>query len=619
MTFSSFCLRGGGKLELRFPHRVHGIAFEPEPNWSFESLWSELDSLEEKLSSSANFPAPFAKNQSRGCPHGEKAKRLPAAFSMRVSDEELEVSDGEEDDSRGLVAAKRINFDDANAGENEDSGQEFGALDVQPYLMDEVGLVEAALFELFDQHQLELKVEIRRQISALEMELMRKYQKDASAFARIDKYSEARRDTDWKLDTLYQRNIAEALDDHLTSIQRDHEIKSQMEERRIRIDLEEAKRKEKAVQEERLRQERAREEAHAKRRAEEARIAALEAEKKEKEEAGKIEDSRTVISPVQTNATAGDIVRASASALSLEQARLQKLRELENQNQSLMSMSNMNLDKHTPPIGRLIRQIRGIEENVRTKASELLKIFKNPECPESITVAAFAKKVVEHCENPDNAAFASAQVIVLISSQVPYAMDLILADFHKACIYTVPKHIAYSKAAFSSKEAYYKEQLGFKEDGGQLESVKDYLRRMEAYMRLYGALVQTETVRGIENSHGPAAGWLWLARFLNALPANAFTAVALNAFLQPAGFVLYRKYKSQFRKLLHMVSSHFLNALKTRDDPDLRLIIMEIESYIQDRRYLQEPEGRRMEGKPLLSSQIASEQDYNGYNYYYSR
>ncbi|CAL1358532.1 unnamed protein product [Linum trigynum] len=600
MTFSRFCLRGGGKLELRFPQRVHWIAFEPEPNWSFESLLSELDSLEEKLSSSANLPAPFAKNQSRGCTNGEKAKRLPAAFSMRVSDEELEISDGEEDDSRGLVAAKRINFDNPNAGENEDSGQEFGALDVQPYLMDEVGLVEAALFELIDEHQLELKVEIRRRLSALEMELMRKYQKDASAFARIDKYSEARRETDWKLNTLYQRNIAEALDDHLTAIQRDHEIKSQMEERRIRIDLEEAKRKEKAVHEERLHQDRAREEAHAKRRAEEARIAALEAEKKEKEEAV-------------------DIVRASASALPLEQGRLQKLRELEDQSQSLMSRSNMNLDKHTRPIGRLIRQIRGIEENVRTKASELLKIFKNPECPESITVAAFAKKVVEHCENPDNAAFASAQVIVLISSQVPYAMDLILAEFHKACIYTVPKHIVYSKAAFSSKEAYYKEQLGFKEDGGQLESVKDYLKRMEAYMRLYGALVQTETVCGNENSHGPAAGWLWLARFLNALPANAFTAVALNAFLQTAGFVLYRKYKSQFGKLLHMVSSHFMDALKTRDDPDLRLIILEIESYIQDRRYLQEPEGRRMEGMPLLSSQIASEQDYNGYNYYYSR
>ena len=56
---------------------------------------------------------------------------------------------------------------------------------------------------------------------------------------------------------------AEALDNHLTAIQRDHELKSQIEERRIRSDAahEEAKRKERAFHEERLRQERARAEA----------------------------------------------------------------------------------------------------------------------------------------------------------------------------------------------------------------------------------------------------------------------------------------------------------------------------------------------------------------------
>lgn len=56
---------------------------------------------------------------------------------------------------------------------------------------------------------------------------------------------------------------AEALDNHLTRIQRDHERRSQIEERRIRSDAaqEEAKRKEKALQEEKLRQEKAKAEA----------------------------------------------------------------------------------------------------------------------------------------------------------------------------------------------------------------------------------------------------------------------------------------------------------------------------------------------------------------------
>lgn len=50
---------------------------------------------------------------------------------------------------------------------------------------------------------------------------------------------------------------AEALDNHLTVVQRDHEHISQLEEKRIRDDAarEEAKRKEKALIEEKIRQE----------------------------------------------------------------------------------------------------------------------------------------------------------------------------------------------------------------------------------------------------------------------------------------------------------------------------------------------------------------------------
>lgn len=55
----------------------------------------------------------------------------------------------------------------------------------------------------------------------------------------------------------------EALDNHLTAIQRDHELRSQIEERKIRSDAayEGAKRKEKALLEEKLRQEKAKAEA----------------------------------------------------------------------------------------------------------------------------------------------------------------------------------------------------------------------------------------------------------------------------------------------------------------------------------------------------------------------
>lgn len=45
------------------------------------------------------------------------------------------------------------------------------------------------------------------------------------------------------------------------------------------------------------------------------------------------------------------------------------------------------------------------------------------------------------------------------------------------------------QSAFESKDAYYK-TIGFREDEGKIENIDDYLKRIEAYMKLYGALVQ---------------------------------------------------------------------------------------------------------------------------------
>lgn len=134
-------------------------------------------------------------------------------------------------------------------------------------------------------------------------------------------------------------------------------------------------------------------------------------------------------------------------------------------------------------------------------------------------------------------------------------MDLILAELHRASIYTVPKH----------RE-------------GKLESADDYLEQLERFMKLYGALVQTE-IDGVENAHGLKEGWAWLARFVKApLPnfSNKYTAAALIVFLRMAGFSLYKKYKCQFRKLLNTVSDYYLKALKEQGDSELNSYITEI-------------------------------------------
>ncbi|KAF3945405.1 hypothetical protein CMV_028223 [Castanea mollissima] len=483
------------------------------------------------------------------------------------------------------------------------------------YLMGVEGVVETALNELSHENHLQVKEEIRNKISALETDLCEKY---TSALTQVERYREARCEMDRRFDTQYQRKIAEALDNHLTTVQWDHELSSQIEERKIRSDTayEEAKRKEKAFHEEKLRQEKAKAESEARLRVEEAKRAALEAERRAVKEAAERLGSETSTRAVarvaqedaglQMNANAGTsskVLWAAESALNFEQARLHKFKEVDERNQALRSTYNKDLSSYEKLIKRSINQIRRSTKVVSEKACEIVEIFHDPHCPQSVSMAAFAKKVLSYCISPDNDAFACAYVIVLVTSQVPHAMDLLLAELHKACIYTVPKHITYSESAFESKGAYYK-VLGYKESDGKLESTMDYLRRLESYMKLYGALVQTE-VQGFQNTHGLKEGWAWMARFLNTLPVNRDTAVALSAFLKMAGFALYRKFKTQFIKVLSYIWNNFLQELKAWEDPareDLNLsaTIRDIQNYMEDKLFLKEPEGRALMGGALL-------------------
>uniref|UniRef100_A0A2P2KI25 Protein GLE1 isoform X2 n=1 Tax=Rhizophora mucronata TaxID=61149 RepID=A0A2P2KI25_RHIMU len=252
------------KLEVPSRQQVDQIAADPEPDWSFDALLSELNSLEKKLYAVSPAAGALAKTQLPEFWNGKSAQRRPTGFVMRVSDDEMEGSEDESEEGgdTNLVEVKRFHCDGLYMSDSDESDYEL-SLRTESHLMGELGLVDAALVELSHEHQLGVTEEIRNQISALEIELFSENEKSASAIAQIEKYREARREVERKLDTQYQRKIAEALDKHITAVQRDHEIKSQIEEKKIRSDAahEEAKRKEKALQEERLRQERARAEA----------------------------------------------------------------------------------------------------------------------------------------------------------------------------------------------------------------------------------------------------------------------------------------------------------------------------------------------------------------------
>ncbi|KAF9603086.1 hypothetical protein IFM89_033811, partial [Coptis chinensis] len=719
-------LKGIINLELQY-RNVNGITLDPKPDWSLDDLVSELNSLELKQNGST--VALFTKTWSREFENMKGVARKPTTFVMRVSDDEDSATDDEE--SQGCMVGKRFSCTDLYASDSDSSEDELALEETQFQLMDPVGLLEGLLSEREMEHQQWVEEEIRHRIALLEADLMNENERSISALVQLEKLTEARRELDRKRDTQYQRKIAEDLDNYLIAIQRDHEHKSQIEERKIRNDaaFEDAKRKERALQEEKARQLKAREEAEAAvRKAEEARKEALEIEKRMAKEAAEkqateskqtvfgevskeVKDrgaqskeykSNKVLAAVQAhNVLTGAMVKAAESALKVEEERLGKYKELVEKSQALRLSSDKGFRQYELQIGRHVRQIVGTRENVsgccgplanvwqpevlprvglslasakgREKASELIKIINNPLCPQTISLAIFAKKfvslsrklasaalsslaakqhpcldlhfiilglpfldqrahltvlveyglesdVVSQCETPsnysDSIAFACGQVIVMVTSQVPLAMDLLLAEFHQACIFTVPKYLVNSESHLS-KEAYLK-TLGYREEDGNIETIDQYLGRVESYMKLYGALVQTE-IAGVQNRHGLDKGWAWLARFLNTLPANIYTAVALVAFLNMAGFALFQKYRTQFRKILNLISNNFVAALERRGDPKLVPVICKIRTYIDTNQFSQEPETRQM--KIDLVSKAFGEPDndssHHQNSYYY--
>lgn len=198
------------------------------------------------------------------------------------------------------------------------------------------------------------------QVSILEKEILCEIETYRSAIARVEKYREARKEVERKLDLQYKRKVAN---------------KSKTEERKNTRRIREREHH----QEEKLRQEKTR----------------VEAEKEAKE-----------------------------SGL-----RLKKLEELEATNQWLKSRSNNDdFRSFEKDIARSIRQINGTEYNVTTKTNEIVKIFNDPHCPLSISIATFAKKMVYATQHP----FACSNVIVNVTSQFPQAMDILLAELHKA-------------------------------------------------------------------------------------------------------------------------------------------------------------------------------------------
>lgn len=67
-----------------------------------------------------------------------------------------------------------------------------------------------------------------------------------------------------------------------------------------------------------------------------------------------------------------------------------------------------------------------------------------------------------------------------------------------------------------------------------------------------------------------------------------------------AGFALHKKYGLQFMKILDVISRHFIPALKAQGSKVQPEAINNLQNYLNDKIYLEEPEGQYL-AQQLLS------------------
>ncbi|CAF1994633.1 unnamed protein product [Brassica napus] len=70
-----------------------------------------------------------------------------------------------------------------------------------------MGFAESALYEVINDHQTEVKEDIKSQVSVAETEMLQEIETFRSAIARVEKYKETRKEVERKLDLQYQRKV----------------------------------------------------------------------------------------------------------------------------------------------------------------------------------------------------------------------------------------------------------------------------------------------------------------------------------------------------------------------------------------------------------------------------
>ena len=213
-----------------------------------------------------------------------------------------------------------------------------------------------------------------------------------------------------------------------------------------------------------------------------------------------------------------------------------------------------------------------------------------------------ARKLVRQGEDvvssQPEAAFAIAAVIHALWSEFPFLGRLILAHFYKVCPYLVPYYPPQQEG--QSVQDYYK-ALGYEYIDGTVEKQDQFLKRMSGVVRLYAAvIVSIPRVRQQEpHPFGLQNGWTCLAAIVNLTPRPEITATVLLNFLEVAGHRLLNAYGKQFIKLLDLVCTEYMTAIRKVTPDGSDGLVVRLDGFLQKtmkRREVAPPDGQLPSG-----------------------
>ncbi|KAG4304122.1 hypothetical protein PORY_002486 [Pneumocystis oryctolagi] len=216
-----------------------------------------------------------------------------------------------------------------------------------------------------------------------------------------------------------------------------------------------------------------------------------------------------------------------------------------------------NKRKITPKCGQLTNSKQQIARIVKD-LEEIIIMSKE------VAMTAIIKQAETEVTVNLYSAYPLAAVCVLLMSNHPDFVDILLSRFAKKCPYTIP-YLKYNKNTEEGKKA-----LGFyRFKNGNFEEEASYTERQCGIFAVFAAIMQTQ--------HSPNYlpmnfGWTLLAKLLNEPPPSETVFAIISTFIDVAGNAFTKHYGLQADKLIRLAVNDWVGDNKGSNAARLRIL-----------------------------------------------